>query len=131
MLEDDIKTLLHTNGTLTAVPIHLDTVPASIAPPKITLQRTKQASGYSNDGPVSITTVWIQVNCITTSVTASRTLADAVRTTVSGYHGTTGGTVIGAIFIEAERDMAEPLGDSGKQSPNQLSILSLRVNYYG
>ncbi|MCG3181196.1 MAG: hypothetical protein BIFFINMI_03571 [Phycisphaerae bacterium] len=130
MIEQTIATLLKTNDTLSSVSITLANVPSG-DPPKITINGI--AGGpldYSNDGEVGIDRANLQINCIAQTATAANALKAAVRETLSGYSGTVSdGTVIGSIFIENEATMPEPT-EAGRQKPNQLAILSVRINYF-
>lgn len=130
-LESDLATLLKTNPALASVPIHYDTDPQSAALPKVTLQRVAgHPTVYHNDGPADSSLAWIQLNVIAPTLNQAKTLAKAVKATLAAnMTATAGNTRFGGIFVENEKDMPEPL-EGGREKPNQLVILSLRIAHY-
>ncbi len=128
--ENDIVTLLKTNGTLTAIPFHLATDPQSVALPKITIEKIGERRQYSNDGDAGLSTANYQLNAIAASMNAAKTLARAMKSTLAANMlATYGSTRFAGIFIEAEKDMAAPT-EAGIEKPAQISILSIRANFY-
>lgn len=138
-LIDDLAALFQTNGTLSGVPFTLATDPQSIPLPKITLLQVQGKPQYDNDGFSGVSDVWIQLQAIATQASAAKSLTDACKTVIgqtlrtiaaSGAVTIGAGSKIGSIFVENERQLAEPI-DAGREKGNQLSVLSLKIGVYG
>lgn len=75
--------------------------------PALVVTRISGAPLYADDGEVGLSSPRIQIDCYAKTYTETKALADIVRTLLSAFDGTVGGTVIQFATLEDERDDRE------------------------
>lgn len=82
--------------------------PQGAALPSITLQRISGAPLYADDGEVGLINGRVQIDCYGETYTSAKTLAAAVKSTLSAVIDTiAGGVDFKYILVEDERDIRE------------------------
>lgn len=75
--------------------------------PAVTVTRVDGGPIYTDDGESGLATARMQIDCWGATYTDAKDTAAAIKTALSGYVGTTGGTAFRFIYLDAERDMSE------------------------
>jgi hypothetical protein len=86
-------------------------LPQQVTFPAIRYQRIMAMRNHALDAVVGVTDVTVQVDCMATSYSEAKALADSVRTLLHGYRGTWGTLKAHLVSLETENDFYEQEGD--------------------
>ena len=86
-------------------------LPQEVKFPAIRYQRISTSRQHSLDATVGVTDATVQVDCMATSYSQAKTLADSVRTILHGYSGVWGTLQVRHLTLETENDFSEQDGD--------------------
>lgn len=86
-------------------------IPQSPTYPLIRYQRITTARKHAIDGPVGVTDAIVQVDCIATSYSESKALADTIRTLLHFYRGSWGTLTARLVSLESDNDFNDQDGD--------------------
>jgi len=87
-------------------------LPQSVTFPAVRYQRIDTLRKHSLDAEVGVTEATIQLDCMATSYSAAKTLADEVRTILHGYTGALGTLTAHLVSLQSENDFYEQEGDN-------------------
>lgn len=95
--------------------------------PAVTLATVSNVPVYANDGEAGLAEARVQIDCWGETYSATKTLARAVKTSLSAFFGTVDGVVFQNVLLDGERDLRE----SGSNAPDYLfrTQLDFRVWY--
>lgn len=88
--------------------------------PAVVLTRVSGRDDYATDGPVGLKQSRLQIDVYAATYAGGKAVARAIKAVLSGYRGTSAGTVIQGIFCLNERD----LGDADPGGANPLIRIS-------
>lgn len=117
-LEDDLRTYLCGQSTITAIigtnpqRMYGTVLSQGAVLPAITYQTISAKHGDVLLSAAGFCWTRIQLNCWAETSTGTRTLAEAIRQLLHGYHGTMGSTVVQAVLLDNENDAYEPPVDA-------------------
>ena len=86
-------------------------LPEQATYPAIRYQRISTTRNHSLDANVGVTEAGIQIDCIATTYSQAKTLADAIRVILHGFKGTWGTLIARHVSLETENDFYEQDGD--------------------
>jgi hypothetical protein len=86
-------------------------LPQGVTFPAVRYQRISSNRNHSLDDNVGVTDVSMQIDCMAATYTATKTLADEVRTILHGYQGAWGTLICRMATLETENDLEYVEGD--------------------
>lgn len=118
MEEALIAKLLATGGVTSLVGNRVYPVsrPQASALPAITLATVSNVPVYTNDGEAGIAEVRTQIDCWGVTYGSAKTVARAVKASLSAFFGTVGSVTFQYVLLDGERDSRE----SGSNAPEYL-----------
>ena len=81
--------------------------PQASALPAITLATVSNVPVYTNDGEAGIAEVRTQIDCWGSTYGSAKTVARAVKVSLSAFFGTAGGVAFQYVLLDGERDSRE------------------------
>ena len=129
--EEDFRTLVLASATSQVDGrVSWGELPAARERPLVALWDITGEGGYTMDGPDGLDTRMIQVDCWADSFIGARDLADAIRSGLDAYAGTTGGTSFQGIFFRGRRSSNEPGGSAAGAPAQRFSLVSVDVEVW-
>ncbi len=109
-IETALFAILHSDATIEGIVsdrIFPNIVQQGEAMPAITYQQISGPRDQTMDGPSGLVQTRFQINCLAEKYIDARTLAEAVRKELDGYHGTVNTVVIQIIMLADEADLPQ------------------------
>lgn len=111
-MEKGLYSLLSANSPQTAAAARIyPRLPQNATYPVIRYQRIETTRQQSLDSNVGVVAATIQLDCIATSYSAAKSLADEVRSILHGYSGTWSTLQCQNVMLESENDFDYQDGD--------------------
>lgn len=110
-LVHDLRTFLLSKPAVTTITqnIHRNAIPEEISQlPWVRYRRTNSNDDITHDQQGGLTQTIFSIDCFGSNQTTADELADAVRTSLRGYRGAMGGTLVHGAFIRDKSDDYDP-----------------------
>lgn len=109
MITKDLRTYLLTLPAITTITsqIHPGVLPQNPTLPAIVYQTSGAASGIAFDGPDGARNSQIQLDTYAATITASASLAEAIKTALHGYTGSMDSTTVYQTIVDSIYDVFE------------------------
>lgn len=116
MEEGIIARLLATSGVtaLVSARVYPGRRPQASPLPAIDVSSIGGAPIYTDDGESGLASARIEVNCWGETYTSAKTVARAVKASLSAFVGTAGGITFQNVLLDAERDFNESGGNASE-----------------
>lgn len=110
MEEALIARLLATTGVsaLVGSRVYPGSVPQGATMPAVVVNVISGGPLYADDGEVGLDNTRVQIDCWATTYSSAKTVARAVRDSLSAFVGTVSGVTFPYILLDVTRDLREP-----------------------
>ena len=121
----DLRTLIAATTPITALVstrIHYNTLPQSSAMPHLWFRVSRDTEARTLDGVGGMHEADVDIECVGLTETSAQDVADAVKTKLDGYKGSSGSSTISAAFLSDKSDDYQPFSIPADQGVHVIAF---------